>query len=104
MHRQGRAASVRRQLECLREHFTCFDRLHQEFDGDLGLSDGYDSRLLLACGQFLSKPLTLHTHAIAGVHDRSRRIARQMAVIAGQPVSELETPRLRDQPPERVAQ
>ncbi len=57
----------------------------REYGLDLGLSGGYDSRLLLllACRHRL--PVSVHTHATAGmaIHEGERRIVEQIAAQLG---------------------
>ena len=104
LHNKGLDASLNKQVEVLKNHFIKLDAMHQEFSGELGLSDGYDSRLLLACSQFLSKPLSLHTHATKGVHDQSVQIVEQMASHIGQPLHSVTTYRPEEQSSERLAE
>ena len=87
----------------LRNHFENFDALHSEFQGDLGLSGGYDSRLLLACADpFLTTPVTFHTHATGNGHDKEREVAEKMAELGGSPIHLLPTSRLEELDDERL--
>ncbi|MCD4832134.1 MAG: hypothetical protein K8R02_10100 [Anaerohalosphaeraceae bacterium] len=104
LHCQGIEKSLSRQLEVLENHFYKLDNLHSEYSGELGLSDGYDSRLLLACSHFLSQPLSLHTHATKGVHDCSKQNVEQIASHIGQPLHSVVTHRLKEQSSERLAE
>lgn len=104
VHNSGRRESLNRQLELLEEHFSAFNDLHLEFSGDLGLSDGYDSRLLYACSRFLTRPLTLHTHATKGVHEKSRQIAERLALETNQRLNSVKTQRIVDCTDERIAE
>ncbi|HDN73900.1 MAG TPA: hypothetical protein ENG16_02605 [Archaeoglobus sp.] len=101
LHQGGREESLNRQIEVLRVHFQKFDRLNSEFHGELGLSDGYDSRLLLACSKFLSQKLSLHTHATKGVHDSTRQLVEKMAQTLGLELRVVRTTRLEEWPGER---
>jgi len=52
--------------------------------GELGLSSGFDSRIILACRRFLSRPLALHTHATSWIgHQREVVIVKEMASACG---------------------
>lgn len=104
LHSEGKKESLGRQIEVLGSHFASIDRLHCEFSGELGLSDGFDSRLVLACGKFFSKSLALHTHATRGVHDGSRRIVEEIARNAGLELSCVATRRLEELDPERLGE
>lgn len=78
-HDRGITDSLSHQVQAIEEHFVSMDALHSECFGELGLSSGYDSRLVLASSRYLSKPMNLHTHATEGVHDRENAIVRQIA-------------------------
>lgn len=76
----GIEESLKKQEEVLKGQFEKMDALNSEYGGDLGISDGFDSRLVLACAEkFFSKPIMLHTHATGGVHDRSKELVSNMA-------------------------
>ncbi|OXU15572.1 hypothetical protein [Sedimentisphaera salicampi] len=103
MHSQGKEESLNKQIEVLQRHFAQLDNINTEFGGDLGLSDGYDSRLLLACSlAYLRKPLTLHTHATSGVHDSSKAIVEAIVKYFNLRLNSVETRQLEKLSAKRV--
>lgn len=79
-HDKGFKDSIERQFAVLKSYFGQVDNLHGKYHGELGLSSGYDSRLLLAGGGcFLGTPLAIHTHSTIGIHNFERRIAEEIA-------------------------
>jgi len=78
-HKEGMKKSIQRQIVVLKEYFQSIDNLNIEFGAELGLSSGYDCRLILALSRFLSKPISLHTHNTKGVHDYEVCIAKKIA-------------------------
>lgn len=99
LHNNGFKESIERQTSRLQSHFRAMDALHCEASGDLGLSSGYDSRLILACGKYLSKPLELFTHGTQGIHEREADIARQLAALRKQKLNQISTRRIEDLTP-----
>lgn len=93
-----------RQHEVLKRHFLACDAISQEFGGELGLSDGFDSRLVLACAKYFSSPIGVHTHATKGSHDESKLLVEAMAKIAGVTVKEVPTSRMEELSPGRIAE
>lgn len=83
--------SLQRQVDVLQHHFVSLDTLYQECDGDLGMSSGYDSRLVLACTDFLSAPIALHTHATEAVHEPEARIVERIAGDLNLPLTRIPT-------------
>jgi len=79
----GFDSCVDHQIGVLCEYFRRIGPLASEFPPELGLSSGYDSRLVLALAKELPVPLALHTHATQGVHDLDRSIVSQMAEYRG---------------------
>ncbi len=71
------------QLSVLRRYMLDINPFVAEFKANLGLSSGYDSRLVLALSRWLYTPLRLHTHGTKGVHDIERRYAEELAALAG---------------------
>ncbi|MBD3338147.1 MAG: hypothetical protein GF353_03500, partial [Candidatus Lokiarchaeota archaeon] len=58
----GFHASVSEQVELLRTHFSKLAGFIQEHGVDIGLSGGFDSRLLLALLNEIDAPVSVHTH------------------------------------------
>ena len=82
------------------------DTLHRYFeqlcnpgkDGiDIGLSGGYDSRLVLAClHKFHKGKIHLHSHSTENVHQKDLTIAKQMADYIGTPLHTVATKKLKN--------
>jgi asparagine synthase (glutamine-hydrolysing) len=96
MHNQGFIASVHAQLEVLKDYFQRIRALAQESCAELGLSNGYDSRLLLAFSRSLPERIPLHSHYTQGVHESELSIARALASIAGNELTVVPTRRVED--------
>jgi hypothetical protein len=101
-HDKGLKESHEKQVELLRKHFKAFDHLHTETYGDLGMSSGYDSRMILACSRYFSLPLELHTHGTEGVHDAEARIVRAIADDSGVTLKQVSTRRMEEQTSEMI--
>lgn len=78
-HREGFEDSVQRQVGALRRYFADIQALHEEQSGELGLSSGFDSRLLLALSRSFGAPIPLHTHCSGTAHDEEIRIVEKLA-------------------------
>lgn len=80
--RRGRKDSAARQVAAIKEYLQGIQALATQYKSEIGLSGGYDSRLLYA-GTFRAWPfkIAVHTHATKGVsiHDQEKEIVRQMA-------------------------
>jgi hypothetical protein len=96
LHNKGLRESIACQISRLQIHFKAMDALHREAHGDLGLSSGYDSRLLVACAKYLSTPIDLYTHGTQGVHEFEASIARQIATNRNQKLHQISTRRIED--------
>ena len=103
LRRESLADSLARQISRLQAHFRAMDALHVESRGELGMSSGYDSRLVLACAQFLSHPMDLHTHGTQGVHDAEMEVVQQIAARRGLTLSQVSTRRIEDHRAEEIA-
>jgi hypothetical protein len=101
-HNKGYNESIERQLNILNAYFKSIDRLHCEYGGELGLSNGYDCRLLLALSRRLARPIGLHTHNTIGVHEAERRIAEKLSNINGNEIISHPTKRMEEQTEERL--
>lgn len=83
-HSVGKKESLQCQNQQLNSYFSLVDQTFVEQKGDLGLSGGFDCRLLLALAQKnISQPLHLHTHATAGVHEGQSQFADKLAECYG---------------------
>jgi len=102
MHDNGLEDSLERQMDVLEKHFRSVDAIHTECSGELGLSSGYDSRLVLSCGKFLSEPLSIHTHATIGVHDAEATVARKITSDMNMALKEVTTHKMTEQTKEAV--
>lgn len=82
------------QSNTLREYFKLLNKAGK--DGiDIGLSGGYDSRLVLAClHKFNNEKIHLHSHATENVHRDDLMIAKEMAEFVGLPCHTVTTRKL----------
>lgn len=79
-HNRGINKSVEAQIENLSSYFEAINRAFPTYQGDLGLSSGFDCRLILALAhKELNTPLHIHSHNTLGVHDAEIFYARQLA-------------------------
>jgi len=83
LHNQGLQDSVEHQIEVLREYFRRLANINCEYGIELGLSDGFDSRLLLALSEVFGEPIPLHSHHTVGVHEKELEVSRELASIGG---------------------
>jgi hypothetical protein len=101
-HKNGFKESIARQVNLLNSYFKSIDRLHCEYSGELGLSNGYDCRLLLALSRQLTRPLGIHTHHTIGVHESERRAAEKLSKINGNKILSISTKRMEEHSEERL--
>ncbi len=82
------------QADTLRKYYELLSNAGR--DGiDIGLSGGYDSRLVLAClNKFYKGMIHLHSHATENVHRKDLTIANQMADYVGVPCHTVATKKL----------
>ncbi len=98
----GFDAEVDAQLATLREYFRSISPLAQSYGIDIGLSGGYDSRLLLLLAKETGG--TVSTHTFAGVaHSVEREIATELARMADVPLLQLPLKLLEDRPCQEIA-
>lgn len=76
-HRQGFDQSVDIQIQTLKAYVADVSALCADYRTDIGLSGGFDSRLLLALFQNIKGKISAYTHATAGVHDREVEIVKK---------------------------
>jgi hypothetical protein len=104
VHRRGFAESVRCQTDVLSEYFRNIRALASEQSAELGLSSGFDSRLLFALSLSFENPIPLHCHHTVNVHESELVIARALASVGGSTLTVFPTTRLEDQDEEARAQ
>lgn len=80
---KGIEACVKQQVSVLNAYFDEISALCRKNQPDVGLSSGYDSRLVFAAAQRLEVPVSVHTHGTEGVHDREREIVVRIAALRG---------------------
>ena len=82
------------QADTLRQYFELLSKAGEN-GIDIGLSGGYDSRLVLAClNNFFQGRIHLHSHATENVHRKDLTIANQMADYVGVPCHTVATKKL----------
>jgi hypothetical protein len=83
---QGRKESAAEQVNAIVDYIKRIEKLAEQYKPEIGLSGGYDSRLLYAA-TFQSWPfkIAVHTHATEGVaiHDQEKEIVKKMAAAKG---------------------
>lgn len=70
---------VQRQVAALRSFVANIKPFVMAHGCDLGISGGYDSRLLMLLAVEAGLPLSLHTHHTKGVHDKELEIVKRLA-------------------------
>lgn len=91
-HSNGEEKSLKYQQHQLDNYFSLLDKTFIEQIGDLGLSGGFDCRLLLALAEKnINSKLHLHTHATEGVHERQSNYAEMLAKVYGTSVDKVIT-------------
>ncbi len=80
LHSSGREESLKYQEKNLNQYFSLINETFKKQTGDLGVSGGFDCRLVLALAQKnISRLLHLHTHATTGVHEGQSHFADKLA-------------------------
>lgn len=95
----SRSAAIESQKNTLFSYFVENQEIFEEEGIDLGISSGYDSRLLLALiKKFEIKNARLHTHAIKDlpVHSFDRQIADQLSKLSQLSLKVVETSKFSD--------
>lgn len=93
---QGFQANLYACIEILKIYFKKIDAIACELKAELGISSGYDSRLLLALSQVLSYPIPLHSHHTLNVHESELMIARKLASFSGNQLTVIPTKRIEE--------
>ena len=93
---KGFEESIYEQADTLQHYFELLSIPGK--DGiDIGLSGGYDSRLVLAClHKFHNGKIHLHSHSTENVHQKDLTIAKQMAEYVGVPLHTVPTKKLKN--------
>ena len=87
---------INEQAEGLRSYFESI-KAYSRKGADIGLSGGYDSRLVLAClKQYTKEKIHLHSHSMENDHKNDLKIAKQMADYIGEPCNTISTKRLKN--------
>ncbi len=95
---QGFNVAVDDQLRAIRHKFHQLSELSRQFPPELGLSSGYDSRLLLCLSDQLPVALGVHTHNTDGAHNKESRIASELCQLNGNKIRIIPTQQMKDQP------
>jgi hypothetical protein len=82
---------VEHEVSVLREYFDSIRSLCEEYQPELGLSAGYDSRLVVSLARELPGPLLIQTHATRGHHDHEAPTAKRIAEHYGLKMRQVET-------------
>ena len=91
-HNEGKEKSIQCQLDHLSRYFQLIDKTFENKTGDLGLSGGFDCRLLLALAKKkLNTKLHLHTHFTEGVHESQIKYAMLLANEYDQDLTKIKT-------------
>ena len=84
--RRSFSECVERQLTVLRKYFDRIRLLSEEMDTSLGVSGGYDSRLLLLLAKEAGLPIFAHTYS-SPAHEQELAVAEELAGYAGVPLT-----------------
>ena len=74
---------VERQLSALRRHLAQMKNLVSQYQANIGLSGGYDSRLLFLLCRDAGFPVSLHSHLTVGTHENELKVAETIAKMRG---------------------
>ncbi|HXK60451.1 MAG TPA: hypothetical protein PLP42_11220 [Acidobacteriota bacterium] len=90
------------QVHTLRQYFAQIRANAQRYGCDIGLSGGYDSRLIYALACSLRLPVTAHTHATGHAHASEVQIAEELAQLHGVKLRIIPTRDILSQPEEAL--
>jgi len=93
---------VNQQLHALQEYYAKIAPLASDFGVDMGLSSGYDSRLMLLLAKQQDLPVSTHSHLTRGVHEGEVKIANSLATGLKVPFRTIETRKIEDQNEEQL--
>lgn len=94
-HHSGKKKSILSNIEILEDYFSELNTAKTNLTGDVGLSSGFDCRLILAAAKnTLDTPLHIHSHNTKGVHDNEIKYAKQIAKVYGAKIQLVPTKRL----------
>lgn len=92
LHSKGRKKSLKLQEAVLNDYFSLINQTFGGKTGDLGISGGFDCRLVLALAQKnFTNSLHLHTHATTGVHEGQSKYADMIAESYGATLTKVTT-------------
>jgi hypothetical protein len=77
-HTQGFSRSVEHQIDVLTKFFVNISALCNEYRAQVGLSGGYDSRLIYALCEKAALNVGAYSHNTVGVHEKEQKIAKMM--------------------------
>ncbi|MCX6842135.1 MAG: hypothetical protein NTX53_07645 [candidate division WOR-3 bacterium] len=84
--RESFSECVEHQLAVLRKYFDRIRALSEELGTSLGISGGYDSRLLLLLAKEAGLPIFAHTFS-SPAHEQEQTVAEELTRYAGVPLS-----------------
>lgn len=91
-HKKGITKSLEQQAKTLNQYFSLINATFENKIGDLGLSGGFDCRLILSLAEKnINSLLHLHTHSTQGVHDKQSKIAHILAKSYGSDLTKIIT-------------
>lgn len=97
IHNNGKNKSIESNIGVLQDYFKELNKAKQSLKGDVGLSSGFDCRLILAAAKnTLDIPLHIHSHNTKGVHDKEIKYARKIAEVYGADIHLVPTKKLED--------
>ncbi|MHC1765394.1 MAG: hypothetical protein AB9869_14020 [Verrucomicrobiia bacterium] len=96
------SAAVEDHLGRLKEYFQDIAQLSREYGLDLGLSSGYDSRLLALLAKRIGADFSVHTHWTQGVHDSEKRRVEALVKALNVPLRVVPTVPLEQMPTEQL--
>lgn len=95
VHKNGKKKSIESNIDVLQDYFKELNQAKQSLKGDVGLSSGFDCRLILAAAKnTLDSPLHIHSHNTKGVHDKEIKHARKIAEVYGADIHLVPTKKL----------
>lgn len=91
---RSRSENIKKRTEKIRSYFHDLYALKDEYTPEMGLSDGYDSRVLYAGALDVWKQaIATHTHSTegAGAHDEEKKIVKDIASTFGSELTVVKT-------------